>query len=188
MNNISKEIINNALFTDFYELTMAQGYWKENMNQKYISDAELKVSKPKQIISDKMITEIMSSLLLTDISIFKLYKELREKIFLGVQFCLDFYTETKKEIRKECDTDAKIRQINNKRTLRKIIRYLGGKCIDLGDIKDFEKQDPERYEEIVKDIKCLIQLFDHWTDNVYIIEQWFRNKSPGTNSVDIIFK
>ena len=28
----------NALFTDFYELTMAQGYWKENMNQKVVFD------------------------------------------------------------------------------------------------------------------------------------------------------
>ena len=28
----------NALFTDFYELTMAQGYWKEGMNQKVIFD------------------------------------------------------------------------------------------------------------------------------------------------------
>ena len=25
-------ITNNALFTDFYELTMAQGYWKNDMN------------------------------------------------------------------------------------------------------------------------------------------------------------
>lgn len=28
----------NALFTDFYELTMAQGYWKENMNQEVVFD------------------------------------------------------------------------------------------------------------------------------------------------------
>lgn len=28
----------SALFTDFYELTMAQGYWKENMNQKVVFD------------------------------------------------------------------------------------------------------------------------------------------------------
>ena len=28
----------NALFTDFYELTMAQGYWKEGMNQKVVFD------------------------------------------------------------------------------------------------------------------------------------------------------
>lgn len=28
----------NALFTDFYELTMAQGYWKQNMNQKVVFD------------------------------------------------------------------------------------------------------------------------------------------------------
>lgn len=31
-------MINSALFTDFYELTMAQGYWKENMNQKVVFD------------------------------------------------------------------------------------------------------------------------------------------------------
>ena len=30
--------ITSALFTDFYELTMAQGYWKENMNQKVVFD------------------------------------------------------------------------------------------------------------------------------------------------------
>lgn len=28
----------DALFTDFYELTMAQGYWKENMNQEVVFD------------------------------------------------------------------------------------------------------------------------------------------------------
>ena len=32
-NNIS-----SALFTDFYELTMAQGYWKDDMNQKVVFD------------------------------------------------------------------------------------------------------------------------------------------------------
>ena len=31
-------MINSALFTDFYELTMAQGYWKENMNQEVVFD------------------------------------------------------------------------------------------------------------------------------------------------------
>ena len=31
-------MINSALFTDFYELTMAQGYWKEGMNQKVVFD------------------------------------------------------------------------------------------------------------------------------------------------------
>lgn len=30
--------VSSALFTDFYELTMAQGYWKENMNQKVVFD------------------------------------------------------------------------------------------------------------------------------------------------------
>ena len=32
------DIISSALFTDFYELTMAQGYWKENMNQEVVFD------------------------------------------------------------------------------------------------------------------------------------------------------
>ncbi len=31
-------IITSALFTDFYELTMAQGYWKQNMNQEVVFD------------------------------------------------------------------------------------------------------------------------------------------------------
>ena len=31
-------MIPSALFTDFYELTMAQGYWKENMDQKVVFD------------------------------------------------------------------------------------------------------------------------------------------------------
>lgn len=35
---IEKSTINSALFTDFYELTMAQGYWKANMNQKVVFD------------------------------------------------------------------------------------------------------------------------------------------------------
>ncbi|MBP3198486.1 MAG: nicotinate phosphoribosyltransferase, partial [Butyrivibrio sp.] len=30
--------ITSALFTDFYELTMAQGYWKQNMNHKVVFD------------------------------------------------------------------------------------------------------------------------------------------------------
>ncbi|MCH5288738.1 MAG: nicotinate phosphoribosyltransferase [Treponema sp.] len=31
-------MINSALFTDFYELTMAQGYWKNGMNQQVVFD------------------------------------------------------------------------------------------------------------------------------------------------------
>ena len=31
-------MIESALFTDFYELTMAQGYWKEKMNQEVVFD------------------------------------------------------------------------------------------------------------------------------------------------------
>lgn len=31
-------MIDNALFTDFYELTMAQGYWKNNMNHEVVFD------------------------------------------------------------------------------------------------------------------------------------------------------
>ena len=37
MNN-STYFSSNALFTDFYELTMAQGYWKERMNQTVVFD------------------------------------------------------------------------------------------------------------------------------------------------------
>ena len=35
---IENSTINSALFTDFYELTMAQGYWKENMNEEVVFD------------------------------------------------------------------------------------------------------------------------------------------------------
>ncbi|MCR4742518.1 MAG: nicotinate phosphoribosyltransferase [Treponema sp.] len=38
MNKIENSTISSALFTDFYELTMAQGYWKENMNQEVVFD------------------------------------------------------------------------------------------------------------------------------------------------------
>ena len=31
-------MISSALFTDFYELTMAQGYWKYNMNRHTVFD------------------------------------------------------------------------------------------------------------------------------------------------------
>ena len=31
-------MINSALFTDFYELTMAQGYWKSGMNEEVVFD------------------------------------------------------------------------------------------------------------------------------------------------------
>ena len=37
MNN-QNENLSSALFTDFYELTMAQGYWKDDMNQKVVFD------------------------------------------------------------------------------------------------------------------------------------------------------
>ncbi len=35
---IENSTINSALFTDFYELTMAQGYWKNGMNQDVVFD------------------------------------------------------------------------------------------------------------------------------------------------------
>ena len=35
---IENSTINSALFTDFYELTMAQGYWKEKMNEQVVFD------------------------------------------------------------------------------------------------------------------------------------------------------
>src|SRR5574344_116986 len=35
---VENSLINSALFTDFYELTMANGYWKNNMNQKVVFD------------------------------------------------------------------------------------------------------------------------------------------------------
>jgi len=35
---MNEKIIQNALFTDFYELTMAQGYWKNNMNHEVVFD------------------------------------------------------------------------------------------------------------------------------------------------------
>lgn len=35
---IENSIINSALFTDFYELTMAQGYWKNDMNNDVVFD------------------------------------------------------------------------------------------------------------------------------------------------------
>ncbi len=38
MNKIENSTINSALFTDFYELTMAQGYWKNDMNQDVVFD------------------------------------------------------------------------------------------------------------------------------------------------------
>ena len=38
MNKIENNTLSSALFTDFYELTMAQGYWKENMNQEVVFD------------------------------------------------------------------------------------------------------------------------------------------------------
>ena len=38
MNKIENSTINSALFTDFYELTMAQGYWKNDMNHDVVFD------------------------------------------------------------------------------------------------------------------------------------------------------
>ncbi len=38
MEEIQQGKITSALFTDFYELTMAQGYWKEKMNHKVVFD------------------------------------------------------------------------------------------------------------------------------------------------------
>ncbi len=38
MNSTYRENASSALFTDFYELTMAQGYWKQNMNNQVVFD------------------------------------------------------------------------------------------------------------------------------------------------------
>jgi nicotinate phosphoribosyltransferase len=38
MDSVENKHLKSALFTDFYELTMAQGYWKENMNQQVVFD------------------------------------------------------------------------------------------------------------------------------------------------------
>lgn len=38
MQHIENSTINSALFTDFYELTMAQGYWKNGMNENSVFD------------------------------------------------------------------------------------------------------------------------------------------------------
>ena len=35
---IENSTINSALFTDFYELTMAHGYWKQNMDHEVVFD------------------------------------------------------------------------------------------------------------------------------------------------------
>ena len=37
-NQMEITTIKSALFTDFYELTMAQGYWKNDMNQDVVFD------------------------------------------------------------------------------------------------------------------------------------------------------
>ena len=43
-------------------------------------------------------------------------------------------------------------------------------------IKEFQKNDPERYDKLGKDIKTLNELYELWTDNIYIMSQWLRNK------------
>ena len=50
--------MNSALFTDFYELTMAQGYWKENMNQKVVFACDYEKNDAKTVIPDKIIHEL----------------------------------------------------------------------------------------------------------------------------------
>lgn len=38
MTHENRNVVNSALFTDFYELTMAQGYWKNGMDQQVVFD------------------------------------------------------------------------------------------------------------------------------------------------------
>ncbi len=52
-------------------------------------------------------------------------------------------------------------------------------------IKNFEKKDPERYENIVKETKILNELYGHWVDNIYTIVQWLREKHPGVTITEM---
>ncbi|MCQ2819054.1 MAG: hypothetical protein MJ252_17465 [archaeon] len=44
-------------------------------------------------------------------------------------------------------------------------------------ISNFEKQDPEIYERKKKSIKVNQQLSENAIDNIYVIQQWLKNKS-----------
>ncbi len=44
-------------------------------------------------------------------------------------------------------------------------------------IKNFEKEDPERYEKLINDNKVILELYDFWMDNIYTLQQWLRTKS-----------
>jgi len=52
-------------------------------------------------------------------------------------------------------------------------------------IKNFEKEDPERYEKLIKDNKIILELYEFWTDNIYTLQQWLRTKSD--SKIDDMF-
>lgn len=52
-------------------------------------------------------------------------------------------------------------------------------------VKDFEKNDPNKFKMIQDDSKHLVELNDNWADNLYCIEQWLKTKSPDIKLVDM---
>ena len=54
-------------------------------------------------------------------------------------------------------------------------------------ISKFEKKDPERYEKINKDSKTVLDLYEHWSDNIFTIAQWYRTKFCSNDKLDEMF-
>ena len=45
-------------------------------------------------------------------------------------------------------------------------------------LKDFENKDPEKYEQLISTTENMGQLNSFWIDNIFIVEQWMKNKRP----------
>ena len=52
-------------------------------------------------------------------------------------------------------------------------------------VEKFKKNDPERYEKLKQDSKAMIELYEHWSDNICTIEQWLRSKMPEAKMTEL---
>lgn len=49
----------------------------------------------------------------------------------------------------------------------------------------YEKCDPKRMEELVKNKKVCLDGANRWTDNLYEMESWIKKNKPGASNEDL---
>lgn len=90
---------------------------------------------------------------------------------------LEAYLKEQKVLRKETKERSQmiesLEQLKNEKELCNL------------KIKEYQKNDPERYQNLISDTKLLNEMTENWKDNIYVIEQWLRSKDPTLNIYDL---